>query len=369
MPHQRRQVVEHERHPDVVDRGVGEGLDRPVGGRCVRGTATGRRCGPAATASSSPSGPRSAPWRPTSAVRRARLGSGHGVAWWKWLGLAGSSAWPRPAPRSPGRSGSAAPTPPTRSAPASTSGSPRPRAVGLTDRHPAGTRRARLGGWRVLPHPSAAAADRRLRRPRDGRRAAAHRRPRLRRLLHAGQRRLDRDRHLVLGRQRAGLAGLPRGRGRSGGWCRASARSCRSWWSAGSRRCCSTSSRPPRPGRDRRCCSRRRCRCSASASRPTSAATPAPDRPRRPASRGTRRCRSGGATAPVQGGGAIGGWLLGGHHRTRDGRGDRAARPAGRRHQPAAAARRPPGRPIGRPGRGLTDTRDDRPRRPYPCSV
>ena len=55
VPQQRRQVVERDDHPDVVDRAVGEGLDRAVGERAARGTARCRR---------------SPPWRP-----RRRAGS------------------------------------------------------------------------------------------------------------------------------------------------------------------------------------------------------------------------------------------------------------------------------------------------------
>ncbi|MEJ7690020.1 MAG: hypothetical protein WKF76_06085 [Nocardioidaceae bacterium] len=33
VPHQRRQVVEHDRHPDVVDRGVGDGTNGLLGSR------------------------------------------------------------------------------------------------------------------------------------------------------------------------------------------------------------------------------------------------------------------------------------------------------------------------------------------------
>jgi hypothetical protein len=33
VPHERRQVIEHDRHANVVDRAVGRQLDRPVGHR------------------------------------------------------------------------------------------------------------------------------------------------------------------------------------------------------------------------------------------------------------------------------------------------------------------------------------------------
>ena len=165
---------------------------------------------------------------------------------------------------------------------------------------------------RASSHPPAAGAPRRrVSRPRHGRRHAAHRRPRLRRLLHARERNGDQDRAAVLRGQPLHQPRLPGGgrvspaapRDRHRGADRArrprgrpaAARA----GHAGHRPRAGTPAGGGLPGALRR------------ASPPTSVPTSVPAPSRRRVWPGTRRCRSSGATAPSQGGGAILGWLLG----------------------------------------------------------
>ena len=80
MPHQRRHVVEDDRHPDVVDRRVGEQPDRVVGDRVAAEDPD--VAGPGDLA-------RGVEGQARLGVRRQRSWDDHRVSLWKWLGLAG----------------------------------------------------------------------------------------------------------------------------------------------------------------------------------------------------------------------------------------------------------------------------------------